>query len=121
MIDCPNCKITFTPRFRVCPQCQAFEANLEDRVEYLADSAEAALGHGSTPADVESILLEEGMPSLVASEIVSARARKVKREARSYGLFRVLGGSGLLLAAIMLVIAGFISFPSRWSWLLLGA
>ena len=119
MIDCPACKISFSPRYRICPRCKAYEAKLEDRIEYLTDSAEAALDQGAIPADVESMLLEEGIPPLVAREIVSARARKVKRAARSYGLFRLLGALGVVLLGITLVVIGLLASPSGLgSWVL---
>ncbi len=58
------------------------------------------------------MLVEEGMPPLVAHEIVCARARKVKRAARWYALVRLLGGSGILLLASILTLAGVFTFPS---------
>jgi hypothetical protein len=86
MIECPFCKISFSPRHSLCPRCKAYEAKLDDRIEYLGNAAEAALDRGITPADVEAMLVEEGVPPLVACEMVAARARKVKRAERAHGL-----------------------------------
>jgi hypothetical protein len=121
MVECPTCKISFSPRHRLCPRCRAYEANLEDRAEYLANTAEIALDQGVPLAEVESMLLEEGMPSLVAHEIVCARALKVKRAARRYALVRLLGGSGILLLASILTLVGVFTLPSRIGVRLLAA
>src|SRR5260370_20000378 len=113
MIECPGCKISFNARHRICPRCKSYQAKLEDRIEYLADKAEMALDGGAKPADVESMLVEEGLSSLQASEIIITRARKVARRERSYGVFRLLGGSAILLFAGVLFVFGMITTPSR--------
>jgi hypothetical protein len=119
MIECPTCKTSFNPRYRVCPRCGTYEAKLEDRIEYLADTAEIALDQGAASADVEVMLVDEGLAPLMASEIVSARARKVKRTERSYGLVRLFGGLGLVLVAGVIAAIGAFSLPSRFGWRML--
>ncbi len=121
MIECPTCKISFSPRHRLCPRCRAYEAKLEDRVEYLANSAETELDRGVGFAEVESILLEEGVPPLVAHEIVSARALRVKRAARRHALVRLIAGSGILALASSLTLVGVFTLPSRLGIRLLAA
>jgi hypothetical protein len=106
MIACPSCKISFSPRHTRCPRCQAYEARLAERIEYLAVAAETALDRGVAPADVEAMLVEEGVPRLEACETVATKARKVKLAERSYGVVRLLGGSVILLAGMILVLAG---------------
>ena len=112
MIDCPHCKISFSPSNRVCPRCKAYKAKLDDRVEYLGHCAEAALDRGDTPADVEAMLVEEGVPALAACEMVTASNRKVKRAERSHGLIRLIGGSAILLASLVLILLGVLALPS---------
>jgi hypothetical protein len=113
MISCPDCKTSFSPRYRICPRCGIFQPKLDDRMEYLADMAEVALDRGGSPGDVESSLVEEGVPALVAAEIVCARTTKVKRAERSYGLVRLLGGSIILGTASALALGGVLISPSR--------
>jgi uncharacterized membrane protein len=113
MIECPACKTWFNPRFRRCPKCETYEARLEDRLDYLAEAAEADLDRGATPAEVEAMLIAEGVAPLEACEIVSAKAKKVARAERSYGLVRLLGGAGLILLAAMIVLVGVLTLPSR--------
>jgi hypothetical protein len=122
MIECPGCKISFSPRHRICPICKCYKAKLDDRVEYLANKAELALDRGVRPADVESMLVEEGVPSLVASEIIVTQARKVARSERSYGVFRLLGGLAILLCSSVLALLGALTSPSRVAfYLFMGA
>jgi hypothetical protein len=111
MIECPTCKVSFSPRHRVCPRCKAYEARLEDRVHYLTDTAETALDQGVSPDEVASKLLEEGVPSLRAHHIVCAGAQKVRRIARRHALVRLLCGLGLLLLASICVVPGFFLWP----------
>jgi len=113
MIECPGCKIMFSPRHRFCPICKSYQAKLDDRIEYLADKAEQALDRSVAPSDVEAMLVEEGISPLVASEIVGARARKVSRAERSYGLFRLVGGSAILLVGCVLTLLGVLALPSH--------
>src|SRR4051794_27842574 len=120
MIECPDCKISFSPSHRVCPRCKAYQPTLQDRIEYLADKAEAALDRGAARARVESWLVQEGLPPQWASELVSARARKVRRSARSYGSVRLLVGLGVLLAASVVGLLGLAAFPTRVGKLSLG-
>ncbi len=112
MIECPSCKIHFSPRYKFCPRCKKYEAALKDRVEYLGDSVEAALDRGASAADVEAMLVEEGVSPQEACEMVAARSRKVKRAERSYGLFRLLGGSAILLVGLVPIIWGICLLPS---------
>jgi hypothetical protein len=119
MIECPTCRTSFNPRHRVCPRCGKYEAKLEERIEYLADTAEIALDQGATAADVEAMLVEEGLAPLVACEIVSARARKVRRTERSYGLVRLLGDLGLVLVASIFIAIGALSLPALFGWRML--
>ena len=112
MIECPYCKISFSPSNRVCPRCKAYKGNLDDRIEYLGHCAEAALDRGLTPADVEAMLVEEGVPALAAYEMVTASARKVSREERSHGLIRLIGGSAILLASLVLILIGVFTLPT---------
>lgn len=96
MIECPACRISFSPRLRRCPRCNAYEARLEDRLEYLVQAAEAELDQGAKNTEVEQMLINQGLAPLDAVEIVSAQAKKVSRVERSYGLVRLLGGAALL-------------------------
>jgi len=112
MIECPCCKISFSPSHRLCPRCKAYKAKLDDRIEYLGHSAEEALDRGLTPADVEAMLVEEGVPALAACEMATVSARKVRRAERSYGLVRLLGGSVILLASLALILIGVFALPS---------
>ena len=112
MIECPTCKISFSPRHRLCPRCKAYEARLEDRVDYLANIAETALDDGVVLAEVESMLFEEGVPSLVAHEIVIAAAKKVRRAAKRHAFLRLLGGLAILLPASSLLLVGIFILPS---------
>ena len=106
MIECPNCKISFNPRHRTCPRCKGYEARLEDRLEFLARSAEVAFERGAPVAEIEAMLIEEGVSPLEASEIVSVKTTRIKRITRGYGVFRLAGGLGaLLLAGILVVLA----------------
>jgi hypothetical protein len=52
MIECPNCKISFSPSQRQCPRCKVCKSKLDDPIEYLGHSAEEAIDRGLTPADV---------------------------------------------------------------------
>ena len=113
MIECPYCKISFNPRHTLCPRCKAYEAKLADRMEYLAHAAEAALDRSTPLADVEAMLVGEGVPPLVAHEMVDARARKVSRAERSHGLVRLVGGSVILLAGLFLAQLGMLAMPSE--------
>jgi hypothetical protein len=119
MIECPACKIRFSPRFRNCPRCGTYEAKLEERLEYLARSAEMELDRGATPAEVEALLIAEGIAPLEAVEIVSAGAKKVARAERSYGLVRLLGGAACVFLAAVVVTIGLLLMPSRWGLRLL--
>src|SRR5579884_277830 len=112
MIECPTCKISFSPRFRICPQCKTYEARLEDRMEYLAESAEAALGRGESPKKIQFLLLAEGLSPQAAGDIVSARVKKVARSERSYGLVRLFGGLGMLLLGSILMLLGVVCLLS---------
>ena len=109
MIECPTCKISFSPRCRVCPRCQAFEPTLSERIEYLTSAAELALEDGATHTDVESMLVQEGISSHEAHEIVQERLVKVKGITRSYGWKRLLAGSGILILAAFPLVAGILS------------
>jgi hypothetical protein len=106
VIECPTCRISFGPRHRTCPRCGVYKARLEDRIDYLASVAETALEQGAAPAEVESMLREEGLPSPEAAEIVSARLSKVRRVARFYGSWRVLCGVVITPFAAALVLIG---------------
>jgi hypothetical protein len=114
MIHCPACKTTFSPRFRVCPRCSAYDARLEERLEYLTDSAAISLENGAKPAEVESMLIEEGVSPLEACEIVSGKLAKIKGAARRYGLIRLFGGLGLEALAMVLAAIGWFALPSRF-------
>ena len=92
MIECRACKIRFSPRYRVCPRCKLYEPPAEERMDYFEDLAEAALDRGQSPSEVEALLNEQGVAGLVAAEIVSARAAKVARTERAYGVKRLVGG-----------------------------
>ena len=111
MIECPSCKISFSPRHSLCPRCKAYKAKLDDRIEYLGHSTEEALDRGVTPADVEAMLVEEGVPALAAHEMVTASARKVSRAERSHGLVRLFGGSVILLGSAALTLIGVLALP----------
>jgi hypothetical protein len=113
MIECPTCKIGFSPKFRVCPRCGAYEAKLEDRLEHLEHIAEDALDEGALPHNVEAMLLFEGLPAERAREIISARGKKVRGAARFYGLKRLVAGLGLLLLSAVLLAFVFSSSPPR--------
>jgi hypothetical protein len=122
MIECPVCKIQFSPRHHICPICKSYQAKLYDRIEYLADKAEQALDRSIAPINVEAMLVDEGISPLEAAEIVRARARKVTRAARSYGLFRLIGGSTILLVAIFLALVGvFLPGPLAFRLLVLAS
>ena len=82
-------------------------------MHYLADRAEAALDQGASPAETEAILQEAGVPALVAFEIVSARARKLRHTARSYGLLRLLMGLCLVSLGSSLAAVGAFVLPTR--------
>ena len=112
MIECPECKISFSPRHRICPRCGQYEAKPADRIEYLAHTAEAGLDNGATPAMVQAMLLEEGLSRNEADEIISAGAMKVRAAARSYGLKRLLVGLAFLTAASVSGAMGAMGFPS---------
>ena len=73
MIECPTCKVSFSPRHRLCPRCKAFEARLEDRVGYLTNTAETALDQGVSPVEVE---LKLGGSVLEESTNIGSRAQR---------------------------------------------
>jgi hypothetical protein len=103
MIECPSCKISFSPQFRVCPRCGTYEAKLEDRIEYLEHIAEEALDQNALLRDVESMLIIEGLAADQAREIVSRNGKKVTRVARFYGLKRLAFGLGVLLLSVFVL------------------
>src|SRR5262245_48617736 len=111
MIECPNCTISFSPKFRVCPRCGAYEAKSEDRIEYLEQTAEDALDQGAHPGDVESMLtIREGLTPEQAREIVSRGGKKVTGVARFYGVKRFAVGLVLFLLSAF-VLASVFSSP----------
>jgi hypothetical protein len=114
MIECPTCRISFSPRFRRCPRCGVYEARLEHRMEYLARAAELQIDRGVVAADVEALLVAEGVSPLEAGEVVAAAATTVARAERRYGLIRLFGGGALLVLAIAVAAAGMYISPSRW-------
>jgi hypothetical protein len=96
-----------------------YEPKLEQRLDYLGDVAEAQLGHGALPAVVAATLAEVGLSAEQAREIVSVRARKLRRAARHDGLTKLLSGAGiglfgsaLLFASI--VLASYAGFLVIW-------
>jgi predicted ATP-dependent serine protease len=119
MIECPACRISFSPRLRRCPRCNAYEARLEDRLEYLVQAAETELDQGAKTTEIEEMLIHEGLAPLDAVEIVSAQAKKVSRVERSYGLVRLLGGAVLLVLAVTAIGLGI--WGSSGRLVLLGA
>src|SRR5262249_26708789 len=86
----------------------------------LGHSAEEALDRGLTPADVEAMLVEEGVPALAACEMVMVSLRKVRRAERSHGLVRLLGGSAILLASLALILIGVFTLPTGARFIVYG-
>jgi len=99
MIECPTCKISFSPSCRICPRCETYEPTLNERIEYLISAAEIALEEGAADADLESKLVQEGVSSQEAHEIVHERATKVRRATRYYGYKRLFGGIAMVFLA----------------------
>jgi len=119
MIECPACRISFSPRFRHCPRCRAYEARLDDRLEFLARAAEMEIDRGATDAEAADMVVGEGLSPLEAGEMVAAASKKVARAERRYGLIRVFGGAGLLFLAAVVTAVGMCAGPSPWGFRLL--
>jgi hypothetical protein len=113
MIECPNCRVAFSPRHALCPRCKTYEAKLEDRISFLESEAEAALDDGIGPYEVQSMLEKAGVPRDLAYEVVSGRAKNVARGARSRGLKRMLAGLGIFLLSGAFGLIVLLGIPSR--------
>jgi hypothetical protein len=107
LIACPQCQISFSPKFSVCPECKTYKARLEDRLAYLENEAEIALDDGKSRDDVEAMLVAAGIAPVSVAEIVRARSRKVSNAARSYATQRLICGVALLAIGIGLTAFNF--------------
>ncbi len=61
MIDCPNCRISFSPSFDVCPRCKTHQTPHADRVAYYVHQGEAIYRTGGTKDDVRAFLRGRGL------------------------------------------------------------
>lgn len=90
--ECPDCRIGFGPSHRMCPHCGEFEANIEDRLGYLIQKAEAMLEEGTPTFAIRDLLIGERLSQELATAMCVACDSNLKRQARTIGLKRVVIG-----------------------------
>ena len=109
MINCPNCRISFSPSFASCPRCQAFDTPLAARRSYLTQATKTRIDEGESPALVREDLLANGFSDLEADTLIGESVSSVRSETRRYGCRRFTIGVlmlGLAAFAIVIVLSG---------------
>lgn len=102
MIACENCKISFSPDHRVCPQCGAFEVPFHTVTEYLMEMARIDLAAEGKLADVESRFRRAGLNEEETLQLVS-RLPSVIRDRRVRAVKRISVGCIFIFAGVMFV------------------
>jgi hypothetical protein len=92
MIVCGHCGIHFSASLRHCPKCQQFEAPHSAVVERLKIDAKARLEMGAERAEMQSLLIEYGVPRSQAVEFVNENSEKIDRGVVNRGALWLLIG-----------------------------
>lgn len=79
MITCGHCGVHFSASLRLCPKCEKFEAPQSAVLERLKIEALARLEMGSDRAEVQSLLVENGVPRSEAIAFVAENSVKIDR------------------------------------------
>jgi hypothetical protein len=104
VIDCPNCKIRFSPQFRYCPRCNAHQTPFEERRSYLKRRSEELVMEGLSATDLRQMLISEGLADFDADTIVRDSTSKVRSTNRSFGCSRLVLGITMLTAGTLMLI-----------------
>jgi hypothetical protein len=98
LVECPNCKLSFTPAFGVCPRCHTFRPNLAECDDFIRSRVRADIEAGFVKEDdLLRALQEKGMATGTAVELIRDERRRYKRRVRQRAMLRF--AFGLLLAA----------------------
>lgn len=97
MIECPNCKTSFSPSYRFCPRCKEHPAPFAERRNYLRRRSQELATEGSGQSEIRQFLINEGLADIDADTFVRESIKIVRAENRSYGCLRLVAGIAMLL------------------------
>lgn len=106
VIDCPNCKISFSPRNARCPRCDQFETPRDQHQAFWKRDARARIEDGYDPRRVRADLLACGIAETDADSIIG-RAQSAQRSVnRQFGCVRLVVAIAMIVTGLLFVIGG---------------
>jgi hypothetical protein len=97
LVECPNCKISFSPEMGVCPRCRKFRPTLAESDEFIRNRLRLAIAMGVDQNHLLELLQDAGVSSANAAGIVDAERRGYKREVRLRAIRQILLGAFLVV------------------------
>lgn len=112
MPECPHCERFFEVKFRQCPNCNDFEAPINDFLSYWSKKTEIELETGLALDHAKAWLTQNELTISEAETIIGDSHRIVTQRIRSHSLKRIFFGAIAMLPA---AIAGFAFFATAAS------